>query len=789
MADMLPIIKESFGQYAGAVLQSRALVDVRDCLKPSARQIFYCLYTDKFIHSKPFKKTLKAIGSAMRMYIHGDSSCEGIIMRSGQPFAMRYPLMEVEGSYGTLAESGNWAAARYTASRLSSIANLLFEDIQKDTIFDWQDNYDDTEKYPMVLTSKGFYNIVNGTMGIGIGAASSLPQFNIKDVNEALIKLLWNKDIADEELICMPDFATGAILLNADEVKESLKNGHGKSCILRSVVEYDEKDRCLIVKEIPYGVYTNTICGQLEEIINLGGSGIDRFNDLTGTDPLIKIYLSKGANPEKVLRFLFKETSLQYYYGINMTMLDNGRFPRVFTWKEALNAHLTHEFRVYREGFCFDLRKIKARLHIIEGLLKAIDMIDEVVATIKQSADSRNASIALQRLLLIDEVQAKAILDIKLARLAHLEISKLLNEQNDLNIEKDRIESILTNETLFRKEIENGLREVIKKYGDARRTQIMNLKVGEDDEEPIEEKTIIINLTNKGTLYASESTTLMTQKRGGRGTQAKLGADEHIVNSINELNINTLLLFTNKGKVYSTLLDNIPLTTPFYPQAFFNMEDDEYVCNLCSFSKTDTSEYIVFTTKSGMVKKSSLSEYKIKKGKGVVAIKLKPDDVIIDVSFTTKDNLGILTRRGNFVRIDTTLINPIGRVAAGVSGIKLNEGDEVVSAHLIPEATTELITVSSAGLAKSTSILEYPLATRATKGSMALKFKDGDLAAYFLPINGTENELIVVSSKGTIKIPISQIARSGRNTVGTQLKKMVSMETIQTLIKNGQSRS
>lgn len=786
MADMLPIIKESFSQYSGAVLQSRALVDVRDCLKPSARQIFYCLFTDKFTHAKPFKKTLKAIGSAMRMYIHGDSSCEGIIMRAGQPFAMRYPLIEVEGSYGTLAESGNWAAARYTASRLSSISNLLFADVDKQTIKEWRDNYDDTEQYPMVLPSKGFYNIVNGSSGIGIGAACSLPQFNIKDVNEALIKLLWNSDIDDDELICMPDFATGAILLNADEVRESLKNGHGKSCILRSVVEYDDKDRCLIVKEIPYGVYTNTICGQLEEIINAGGSGIDRFNDLTGSTPLIKIYLSKGANPEKVLRFLYKETSLQYYYGINMTMLDNGRFPRVFSWKEALAAHLEHEKEVYREAFCFDLRKIKARLHIIEGLLKAIDMIDEVIKTIKQAADTKNASIALQRLLNIDETQAKAILDIKLSRLAHLEVSKLIKEKGDLELERDRITSILENETLFKKEIENGLNVVISKYADPRRTQIMNLRIGgEDDEEPIEEKTFIVNLTNKGTLYAYESTTLMTQKRGGRGTKAKLPNDEYIISSINELNINTLLLFTNKGKVYSTMLDNIPLNTPFYPQSLFDMDADEVVCNICSFSKTDSSEYIIFTTKMGMVKKSSLSEYKIKKGKGVLAIKLKPNDSIIDVSFTTNDNLGILTKVGNFVRIDTVTINPIGRATSGVCGIKLNDGDEVVSAHLIPTDTRKLLTISSTGLAKSTDISEYPLATRATKGSSAHKTKDNDPMSYFLPLNGNENDVIIVSSKGTIKIPLSQIQCSGRNTIGTQLKKMMVGEVIQTAIKDG----
>ena len=431
--DLTPIIKESFTQYSGAVLQSRALTDVRDCLKPSARQIFYCLYTDKFIHSKPFKKTLKGIGSAMRMYIHGDSSCEGVIMRAGQPFAMRYPLIEVEGSYGNLMESGNWAAPRYTSARLSELANYLFADIDKDTIKEWRDNYDDTEQYPAVLSTKGFYNIVNGSMGIGIGMSSSIPQFNLREVNEALIKLLWNPDIDFEDIYCAPDFATGALLLNESAVKDSLKNGNGFACKLRSVVEFDSKERCFVVKEIPYSVYTNTICGELEKILEAEDNpGIDRFNDLTNSTPLIKIYLSRSANPDRALKYLYKNTSLQYHYSINMTMLENGRYPKVFGWKAALQSHLDHEELVYRRGFEFDLTKIKARIHIIEGLLKAYDAIDEVVQTIKTSASSAAANEALRKLLGIDEVQAKAILDLKLSKLSKLDINKLCNEKNDL---------------------------------------------------------------------------------------------------------------------------------------------------------------------------------------------------------------------------------------------------------------------------------------------------------------------------------------------------------------------
>ena len=452
MAELKPIIDESFTQYAGAVIQSRALVDVRDSLKPSARQIFYALYTDKFVSSKPHHKTLKAVGSLSRFYIHGDSSAVGILMRAGQGFAMRYPLMDVKGNCGTLMESGNWAHQRYTESRLSPLANYLFKDIDKDTIEEWRDNYDDTEQYPGVLPTKGFYNLVNGTQGIAVGAASSIPQYNLKELNNALIHLIDNPDCSFEEIYCAPDFATGAILYNEDEVKQSMKNGTGFACKLRSVVDYDARERCFVVTEIPYSVYTNTICGQLEEILNGDENpGIDRFNDLTGSTPLIKIYLDKKANPDKVLRYLFKNTSLQYHYGINFTMLDDGRFPKVFTWKEILQAHINHERVVYRRAFEYDLNKINKRLHIIDGLLICMANIDEVVQTIRSSSSTQTAATAIQTKFLLDAEQAKAVLDMKLSRLAHLEVQKLQNERAELQGEADRIEKILNDKELFKR--------------------------------------------------------------------------------------------------------------------------------------------------------------------------------------------------------------------------------------------------------------------------------------------------------------------------------------------------
>ena len=528
MSDFKQVISNSFTQYGAAVLQSRALVDVRDCLKPSARQIFYCMDKYKYTADKPYQKTMAAIGDAMKhFYIHGDSSCEGIIMRAGQSFAMRYPLVDVKGNGGTLLSSGNWAAPRYTEARLSKLAAYLFDDIDKETIEEWRDNYADNEQYPGVLPTKGFYNLVNGSQGIGIGMACSIPQYNLKELNNALIHLIDNPDCSFDEIYCAPDFATGAVLYNEDEVKESMKNGTGFACKLRSVVDFDSKERCFVITEIPYSVYTDTICAQLEEIVNgEDNPGIERFNDLTGAKPLIKIYLGKKANPDRVLKYLYKNTSLQYHYGINFTMLDNGRFPKVFTWKEMLQAHIDHEKIIYRRGFEFDLNKIKKRIHIIDGLLICMANIEEVVQTIRNSSSTQTAATALQTKFLLDAEQAKAVLDMKLSRLAHLEVQKLENEKADLEKKAADIEKILNDKQLFQEEIKKGWREVATKFGDARRTKILN--IAKEDEEPTEINQLQVSLTNHGNMFVAVVPSLYTQRRGGVGNKFKLEDGEYV---------------------------------------------------------------------------------------------------------------------------------------------------------------------------------------------------------------------------------------------------------------------
>ena len=782
MSNLKPIIEESMIQYSGAVLQNRALVDVRDGLKPSARQIFYSMLLRKLTHDKPYKKTANAVGMAMAdFYIHGDSSCEGVIMRAGQPFAMRYPLVDVKGNAGSLIESGNWAAMRYTESRLSKFSNILFTDIDKETIKEWRDSYDNTKQYPAVLPSKGYYNICNGTMGIGIGMASSIPQYNLREMNKALEHLLLNPNCDFEEIYIAPDFATGAMLLNEDEVKESMKNGSGFACKLRSVVDYDKKENCFVVTEIPYGVYTNTICGELENIINgEENPGVDRFNDLTGKTPLIKIYLTKKANPNRVLKYLYKNTSLQSHYSINFTMLDNGRFPKVFTWKEMLQAHIDHEKEVYRRGYEFDLRKIEARLHIIEALLKIIASIDEVIQTIKTSESTSVARERLMEQYVLDEIQAKAVLEIKLSRLAHLEVEKLKSEKTKLEKERNSIYNIINDKDLFNNELIKGWREVSNKFGDERRTQILN--ISKEDEEPKEKQELLINLSNKNNIYISTVSTLYTQRRGGVGNKFKMSKGEYVISTASGTNHDVVLLFSNKGNCYHISLNELQFEEVIPIESLVELKPNEEIKNLVFLNKTNQKQHIIFFTKKGMLKKSLLTEYNITRKTGVKAINLDSNDEIVSILFVDEERVGMMTARGQFVMCETSSIRPIGRVAKGVKGISLNEGDELVEAQVIPTNTKEILSISKNGYSKRTSINEFTVTNRGTKGGKIHVLNDENDRLVCFGALTSQKETIVVSTNSQIKINLNEVKLLSKGAQGTKSIKLNNAEVIGLLI-------
>lgn len=769
--DLFDVVKESFSTYAGMTIQNRALVDVRDGLKPAARQCMYAQILDKITYKKPYKKAHKSVTAAMdHFYVHGDSSCYELMTRMAKSFTMRYPLEDFKGNYGTISASGNEAAARYTEMRLGELGCLLYDGIEKDSIDIWFNNYDDTQQFPSVSPSLGFYNICNGSIGIASALSSSIPQFNLKEMNNAMIKLLWNPDIDFDEIYCAPDFCTGATILNADEVKESLKNGSGKSAIIRGSVEYNNTENSLYITEIPYGVYVSTIINQIKNAISDGYLiGINKIDDLSGRTANLKIILDKNVNVNKIIKQLYKLTSIQDSYTINMMMLDGGTYPKIFGWREALQAHLNHEIKVRTKIHEYDLLQITARLEIIDGILIAIANIEEIVEIIKSSNDKTMAKKKLIDRFNFTNAQVDAILKMTLSRLINLEIQSFKNEKDKLIAEMNNIKRILNDKNLLYKEIEDGLRYVANKYGDERRTRLMNLnyKGNEEDAEPIEEKELLIHFTNLGNLYTQESTTLMTTRRGGKGTKIKLAKNETIVQTINDNNFSSLLVFSNKGKMYTLNIDDLPVNAKVNLAQFFEFEIGEHITTATSLARKNEVKYFIFITKNGMIKKTKASEYSHKRGKSLKAINLKDDDEVINVHFINEDNVGILTFNGNFVIINTEEINPIGRATAGVKAIKLNEDDYIISSKSINDNDKLMITTSKRGLIKKSSLSDFPVCNRGIKGKKISGIRDEDKIVDFLTLD-EDYDIILISQEKIIKFNTSELRILSRDATGVK---------------------
>lgn len=770
--DGIEVFQEEFLEFAGYNIQRRAIPDARDGLKWGARKLLHSQMLGKFTYDKPFKKAAKSVSQAMGFsYTHGNASAYGTFIRMAKPFAYRVPLQEAKGNYGTLISPDDHSADRYVELRGSEAAAYLLRDLDKDTIDEWEETYDMEGFFPKVLPAKGFWGGINGCISIGSGMTSSLPPLNIVEANEAMIKLLWNPELPAEEVIVYPDFPTGAILLNKEEVKQSLINGNGRACKVRSVIEWDEKERVLIVKELPYSTYTNTICRELSDIINSDDNpGIKDFFDYTGRAPELHIHLDKKLSVQKALKFLYKNTSLETHFSINMTVLDKGINPCVMGQKELFLAHINHEIDVYTRGFVFDLQKIKSRLHIIEGLLKAISIIDEVIALIKGAADTKNASRGLQQEFGFTEAQAKAILDIKLARLAHLEVSKLEKEKGELEKEKGHIEAILNDEALLKKEIEKGLREVANKFGDARRTKILNIENEED--EPTEIRSLQFSLTNKNNIYLAEVSSLYTQKRGGVGSKFKLDSGEYVISSVGIESNDTVLFFAQDGNYYSYSAAAIPVGERLPIQALIEMNDKVSICAVCSLNKKMNKENILFITKNGLIKKSLLTEYNTKRSGAIRALNLDDGDEIISVIFTNKERVGLLTEMGNFLIIETSDIRPIGRVARGVRAIKLNPDDYVISGRPVPSSTKMIVSISGEGLIKKTPISEFAAQGKNTKGAKLQKLTDSDWMADFLPTEA--EEILINATSSCIKIKTEEIPELSRGAQGNKAIKLSS---------------
>lgn len=784
--DMLKVIEESFGTYAGMTIQDRAIVDARDFLKPSQRMCMYSLLLNKYTYKKPFVKSQECVGKAMAdFYVHGDASCYDLLVRLARPYNQRYPLMGFKGQFGPI-KTGKPSAARYTDMRLGEIGCKLYEGINEDSVKIWFDNYSNTKQFPSVVPSLGFYNIVNGTSGIATSLSSSVPQFNLKEVNEAMIKLLWNPDISFDEIYCAPDFCTAGTILNADAVKEILRYGGGEavkgmkfngkklgsSVRMRATAEYDSKENAIYFTEVPYGVYTHTIVEQIVKGINDGtivGIAKDGIKDLSKNTSNIKIVLEKGANPSRLIKTLFKQTDLDSSYTINMVMLDNGTYPRLFSWKEALQAHLDHEVEMRTNIHQYHLVKIENRLHIIDGLLIAIANINEVVELIRSSNDKAESKKKLSDRFKFDDAQCDAILKMTLSKLMHLEIGSFNDEKTKLLAEKTDHEAVLNSKELLYKEIEKDLRTVANQYGDARRTRLTNFDFTseEEDAEPIEKKELLIYYTNFGNLYTFESSTLVRTRRGGKGSKIKLSNGEVITKTIRDDNFSSLLIFTNKGEMYSLAVDELPVGSKININQLFEFKSGEVPTSITTYNKADECKYFIFVTKNGMVKKTLASEYKLRRGKVIKAINLQESDEVQSVHFANEERLGILTNNGNFVIINTNDIKAIGRTSMGVKGIKLSDGDYVIDSHLVKESDKYLISISKDGIIKKVNLSEFSVCNRNIKGKRISEIKDGDKVLKYLTIN-EDCDIIIVSKKKSIKISTSELRVLSRAAVGVK---------------------
>ena len=781
-------LENSFANYAGMVIQDRAIVDVRDGLKPSARQLTYAQYIDKLTSDKPFKKASKSVAAGMaHFYVHGDASAYSTLIRMGKPFAMRYPLEDVQGSYGNQMENDNEAASRYVEMRLSPLGTHLFTSIEKNTIDedDWRENYDGTEKYPAVLPSIGFYNLIQGSTGIGVALASSIPQFNLREMNEALVKLLWDKDVSFEELNLMPDFATGATIINGDEIKESLKNGIGPAIKIRAKLENDYENNQIIVTELPYGVYTNTICQQLTKAIEENPDcGIVKFLDLTGLTPLIKITLAKGVNFGKVKDFLYKHTSLQSYFSVNMVMLKDGKVPQVFGLKEAMLEYLEHSKKVLERQIKFDLAKAQARLEIVEGYLKALSIIDEIVALIKAQTNSAAACAALMNVYNFSERQAKAILDLKLNRLVNMEITKIQEEKESLEKNIAYYNLLLTDKHEFLSVIENDLKKIAQLYGDDRRTIITNIS----EEAPIVEETaIIVYISTSGAIIAKKMDEVNTQQRRTVGDKIKFAnRNDGIWKTIAGKTTEQMLVFTNLGKSYSLKLSDIPLNEEIYINQLLNLKTGEHIINTLSFDSAKKCQYVVFATKKGIIKKTRINEYLSSTRKsGLVALKIREDDTLISTQMIVNSNDKILlaTKNGKYLLLEQDDFSSTARQTIGIKGINLGENNELIDMIIINNSINEIATITAKGYGKRTLTTEFVVGNRATKGLKICEFKDeDDYLAAVVGITSQTKTLLINTNLSSLRIMKDSIALQNKDTMGVQTVKLSDTNIVKNVI-------
>ena len=558
--DFQKSIENAFLTYAASVAQERSIPDARDGLKIGLRQGLYAQYTNKHTHKDKFQKATKSVAAAMgQSYVHGDAAMYDTFIRAARPWSYRYPLEETQGSAGDPTAADSQSAMRYVEMRSSEIADLLFAGLKKNAIgTQWYWNYDDTEQIPSVFPSIGFWNIINGCSGIAVAMATSIPTFNLREVNDALVKIIQNPDVDFDEIYCPPDFPTGGTVMNATAVKSSLKYGKGESIRIRANLQYVPDQNMIQATEFPYGVYTNTIMEQLRQLTTDDPNyGIDKATDWTKESADIRIYLSNGVNPKKMIAKLYKDTSLEYCFSVNMILLDQGRFPKLFGWRAACDAYINHIRECKRNITKFDLDKALARLNIVEGLLIAAASIDEVVAIIRASNDPTEASIRLIARFGFNEEQTKAILAMKLASLTKIDAIKLNDEKEELTRKIEALQYLLSDSTALDNELIKILQDIAAKYGDNRRTRVINAIEDSEEVEQIKEEEVGILLFDNNDIRVLKKDDIQGGKRGKKGINIKPPKGANLINTLYTTNVGTIVAFTNSGRMYNLSVNDL----------------------------------------------------------------------------------------------------------------------------------------------------------------------------------------------------------------------------------------
>ena len=774
-------MKSCYIDYAMSVIIGRAIPDARDGLKPVHRRTLYAMWEMGNTSDKPYKKSARVVGDVMGKYHpHGDSAIYDTLVKMAQPFSYRYMLVDGQGNFGSI-DGDSAAAMRYTEARLTKVSEELLTDIEKETV-DFVPNFDESLKEPDVLPARVPNLLVNGSSGIAVGMATNMPPHNLREVCEATCRIIDEPGISTEELMRImpgPDFPTGGVIMGTDGVRDAYLTGRGK-CVVRGIAEIEEEGRTpqIIITEIPFQVNKARL---IEHIANLVRDkrieGISDIRDESDRDGMrVVIDLKKGVAPQVILNFLYKHTALESSFGIiNLAIVD--RQPRTLNLKELIQEFLKHRVDVVRRRSEFDLRKTEERMHILRGLLIALDNIDAVVATIRASQTTEEALAALVARFALDEVQADAILKMQLRRLAALEQQKILDERDALAKEIERLTAILASEASILAEIRKELIDISARYGDERRTRIGYAAEALDKEDLIEDKPMLVSLTSSNYIKRIDLDTYRNQRRGGRGIIGMATKDDDGVENVFVANMHDCLLcFTDRGKVYWLKVYDLPEGQRTGKGKalvnLLNLDGGERVTAVIPVREFGSDHFLFFATRGGTVAKMALDEFSRPRQTGINAINLRDGDELVDVKATDGNQELILTTRfGQSLRFHEEAVRPVRRNAMGVRGIRLRHGDALQAISVVEN--DHLLTITEQGYGKRTDFDEFRGHGRGTMGvrNIVVDVRGGSVIGSMAVSD--DDEIIVMSASGiVIRTKVSEISIQKRGTRGVRIMKL-----------------